>query len=137
MSGYRLKEYSKTALLLLCGREIFRLLRFFEAVYAPIYRDYDGDFVFDIEKNWQYTIAFADITLFVLVDEPKNLIDRDDGKSFSVDIETKKEEIESFKRAFDLSCIKRKHFININNKTIDDVHKIITGILFGSEMENC
>jgi thymidylate kinase len=102
-----------------------------EAVYAPIFRNYSGDFVFDIERSYQFTDVFQTIKLFIFVDEPENLINREDGNSFSVDPGIKQQEIDLFKEAYRKSLIPKKYFININGKSIDTVHLIIQQTLFG------
>jgi len=101
-----------------------------EAVYAPIFRGYSGDFVFDIEKSYRYTEVFPHIKLFVFVDEPKSLVEREDGNSFSIDLNIKQQEIDFFKEAYIKSHIMKKYFINIHKKSIEDVHREITEILF-------
>jgi len=90
-----------------------------EYVYGPIYRNYNGDFVFDLESEGY---------LIVLIDEPKNLIKRDDGKSFSIDLEKKRLEIQRFKEFYEKSNLK-KILININGKSIEEVHQIIIDFL--------
>jgi thymidylate kinase len=66
-----------------------------EHVYGKIYRNYDGSYVFDLEKKYQNLINT--IFLFVFIDKPENLVARDDGNSFSTMIEKKSMEIEKFK----------------------------------------
>jgi thymidylate kinase len=100
-----------------------------EYVYAPIYRDYSGSYVFEIEQEYLYNPFFKDIILFVLIDEPKNAIAREDGNSFSTDISVKQLEIDKFKKAFELSHIENKFLININGKSIKDVHNSILTFL--------
>lgn len=101
-----------------------------EYVYSPLYRNYSGEYIFDIEKKFEHTGILEKITLFTLVDEPESLIKREDGHSFSIELENKKREIELFKEAHKKSIIKRKFFMNIHDLRIEDVHRLIKEILF-------
>ena len=100
-----------------------------EYVYAPLYRNYSGEYVFDIEKKYSKSAFFNDIVLFVLVDKAENAISREDGHSFSIDIENKQKEIDGFKKAYELSYIKNKHLIDINGLSIAEVYNIIKKII--------
>lgn len=100
-----------------------------EFVYSPIYRNYSGSYVFGIEQEYKLNPFFNHIALIVLIDEPENVIGREDGNSFSTDIEIKKLEIDRFKLAYELTSIKNKLLININGKSIDDVHNLILNFL--------
>jgi hypothetical protein len=93
-----------------------------EVVYSPMYRDYDGSYVYDIEKKYQGNHRFWDeVYLITLIDEPSNLIARDDGLSFSVELDKKTCEIEAFCDAHMESRIEHKKLLNIKNKTPDEV----------------
>jgi hypothetical protein len=94
-----------------------------ESVYSPIYRKYDGDYVFRMEER--FDLSF--FTLFVFIADPETLVHREDGFSFSVDAEKKRLEIEGFKRAFELSHIPNKHLIDITGKDIKEVWEEIKG----------
>lgn len=103
---------------------IFNRSHLGEAVYSPLYRDYDGDYVFDIER--EYVDRLNDnLYLIVLTDDPETVIKRDDGMSFYKDIQGVTKEIEYFKRAFIKSLIKNKTLININNKSPREVNSEI------------
>jgi len=97
-----------------------------EYVYGPMYRHYNADYIFDIEEMYSHTEYFSKIKLFVFVDEPENLIKREDGQSFSIELENKQKEISLFKEAFAKSFISDKWLININNKSIDEISNAIT-----------
>lgn len=93
-----------------------------EMVYGNIYRGYSGDYVIDIEKKYHHILdLWNNLFLITLIDEPQNLISREDGLSFTTDLEKKKREIELFEFAHDTSTIKNKIIININNKNEDIV----------------
>jgi len=92
-----------------------------EYVYGPIYRGYDGNYVFNFENHKSF--------LIVLIDNPENLIKRDDGLSFSTDYNKKKLEIEKFKEFYEKSFIENKILINIEGRSINEVFEIIKNFI--------
>ena len=101
---------------------IFDRFHLGEFVYSPLYRNYNGDYVFELEKK--YMDFLSGTLLIVLIDDAENLIERDDGLSFSIDINQKKEEIKQFKKGYELSNL-NKMLINVKDKTIADVANIV------------
>lgn len=99
-----------------------------EMVYGQIYRNYNGDYVLDLELDY-YLDEIDDLFLFVFIDNPQNLISRDDGLSFSTNLDDKKEEIALFERFYSRSIIKNKKLININNKSINKVKEEILSFI--------
>lgn len=97
-----------------------------ECVYSPMYRNYSGEYVFTLESNMLHV---ADQFLFTFIDEPENLISRDDGLSFSTDLEKKKQEVELFISAHNKSNISNKLLVNINNKSIEEVTHLIVNFI--------
>ena len=93
-----------------------------ESVYSPLYRNYSGDYVFELEKIIENC---NEVYLIVLIDEAKNLLNREDGNSFTIELEKKQQEIDLFIEAFKKSSIKNKILININNKNQQQVFKEI------------
>lgn len=123
--------------------EMFKIINFFienkmnlilnrshlgEHVYSEKYRNYDGSYVFDLEKMFIDKIKNK-IFLVIFIDTPENILNREDGNSLSKDIENKKYEIEKFKEAFEKTIIPNKIIININNKSIEEIHKEIMKFL--------
>ena len=106
-----------------------------EYVYSPMYRNYDGYYVFALEQTILADKLSDNIYLFSFIDDPKKIIERDiargDGQSFSLDFDKKQEELNRFAEAFNLSGIYKKHLINIENKTIDEVADEINSAVFG------
>jgi len=101
-----------------------------EMVYAELYRGYSGDFVLDIEAKYPHN----DLMLITFVDEAENLIERDDGLSFTTDIDKKRKEIDLFVKAHNKSNIGYKLLININNMSIEEVtNKVIEFITLNSK----
>lgn len=79
-----------------------------ETVYAPLYRKYDGDYVFDIESSYNTDSA----RLILLISSNLDMV-TDDGLSF--DPANKLIEQQRFLRAFSLSQIKDKIIIDVHN----------------------
>lgn len=94
-----------------------------EYVYSPMYRDYDGSYVFDLEKDL-LGFEWAKVKLMLFTDDVKAVLkrdkDRNDGKSFTLDPEKKAEELEMFNKAFELSSLK-KHKIELKGRTPDEI----------------
>jgi hypothetical protein len=61
---------------------------------------------------------------------PEELLNREDGNSYSNNIEDKIIEVEKFKELTKLSNIRNKILININMKSIEEVHKEVIGFLY-------
>ena len=104
-----------------------------EMVYSPIYRDYSGDYVLDIEREYYNSMFWRNVYLFVFIDEPENAISRDDGESFTIDIEKKQDEINSFIEAYHKSLIINKTIINICDKNIEEVHNEIYNFIWSKD----
>lgn len=83
-----------------------------ECVYSPLYRNYNGDFVFEEEKTFLWQDNLKRIKLILFTDEVEAIIKRDkernDGLSFSLDPEMKKKELDLFDKAFEKSILNKK-----------------------------
>lgn len=96
-----------------------------ELVYGPEYRGYTGEYVLDIERKWHHIHSVWDnLILFTIVDKPERAIERDDGLSFSTDLDKKQKEIDAFLNAHNKSTIKHKYIINIETFNAEQVTKI-------------
>ena len=82
-----------------------------EVVYSPLYRNYSGEYVFGLEKL--YEPYLYNTRLLVFIDRAENLITRDDGLSFTAQLNKKTDEIERFTEAYNKSFL-RKALINID-----------------------
>lgn len=89
---------------------IFDRFHLGEIVYAPRYRGYNGEYVFDIEKMFRETVRSDDVLLILLTTSNFDFI-IDDGLSF--DVSKRQEEQEDFKRAFEMSLFKNKLLIDV------------------------
>jgi thymidylate kinase len=136
-----------------------------EAVYSPIYRNYDGSFIFPLELKYCYdnrlntdqtkniyspNLNWYNTKLIVFTENAQTLIDRDiargDNKSFSLNIENRKKELDLFEKAYNKSFLCKQlisitglneqqvweqkvlpflHTPNIHNKDINNEWKII------------
>jgi thymidylate kinase len=80
-----------------------------EYVYCPIYRGYEGEWIFDLEKSFfnRSNILPSHIKLFVFYDSDNSKLRmREDRNSFSNDDDGKmNKERERFLKAFDKSMI--------------------------------
>ena len=98
-----------------------------EMVYGPVYRGYTGEYVLDIERKFTHVHPVWDnLYLITLIDQPENLINRDDGLSFSIDIKKKETEINNFINAYEKSLIKNKLLINIVHSDAAKVSERVT-----------
>jgi len=97
------------------GRHIMNRAHLGECVYAPRYRGYGGDYVFDLERTFTNDCGsmFTETTLLVLLTTSDFSFIKDDGLSF--DFGKKEEEQEDFKRAFVKSTIKKKLMIDVSH----------------------
>jgi len=90
-----------------------------EYVYSPIYRGYEGDWIFDLEKSFLHGSDFykSNIKLFVFYDSNNsNLHLREDGNSLSKDSEENldKERVR-FLQAFKKSGISKKRMFDLSD----------------------
>jgi thymidylate kinase len=90
-----------------------------EYVYSPLYRGYEGDWIFELEKSFfgGSDIYQPRIKLFVFYDsENSRLRMREDGKSFSDnDFENMNKERDRFLKAFEESMILHKKLFNLSD----------------------
>lgn len=101
-----------------------------EFVYAPRYRQYDGSYVFDLEKRFVNDLGskFHETTLLVLLHTSDFSFIADDGLSF--DFEKKEEEQNDFIRAFERSIIKHKLMIDVNcNGKFVDQDRVLDAVV--------
>jgi hypothetical protein len=76
-----------------------------------MYRDYEADWVFDLEADMRDRDPkwFGESFLLVtMVLDPKKLIAREDGQSFSIELKNKETEMQRFIMAHGRSNISRK-----------------------------
>lgn len=91
---------------------IFDRFHLGECVYAPLYRGYSGDYVFEQEKFLRTKSPVCDIRLVLLVTSDFSFI-VDDG--LSIDFNKRKEEQDMFISAFHKSDIDNKIIIDVNH----------------------
>ena len=97
------------------ARVIFDRAHLGECVYSPIYRNYSGDYVYDLERN--HGMASNATTKLILLVENMFISEHfiDDGLSF--DITKRQQEQDLFEEAFDKSIIKNKQIIHVTDTT--------------------
>jgi hypothetical protein len=86
-----------------------------EAVYAHRYRNYSGEYVFDLEQNFRThdNDCFSNSTLLVLLTTTSFEFIKDDGLSF--DFSKKEDEQMDFIKSFERSIIKNKLMIDVHD----------------------
>lgn len=94
-----------------CIKMIFDRAHLGEYVYAKRYRDYDGDYVFNLEYEWAVD-KLEHTKLILLTTSNFNFIG-DDGQSF--DVTKREEEQEDFKIAFNRSLFQNKVMVDVHD----------------------
>jgi thymidylate kinase len=95
------------------ARVIFDRAHLGECVYSPIYRNYSGDYVYDLECY--HGMDHNDSTKLILLVENMSISEHfvDDGLSF--DITKRQQEQDLFEEAFHKSIIKNKQIICVTD----------------------
>lgn len=85
-----------------------------EFVYSPLYRGYQGDYVFDLEKV--YGLGQRDDVRLILLTEDMDIASHfvDDGQSLGP-VQKRREEQTLFVKAFHRSCIRDKRIISVTD----------------------
>lgn len=84
-----------------------------EMVYAPLYRGYDGNYIYDIERRFLSKMTNEnDVRLILLTTSNFDML-VDDGLGF--DFSKKEEEQKRFVDAFNKSNIKNKVIVDVHN----------------------
>lgn len=111
---------------------IFDRCHLSEYVYSPMYRGYDGYYIFASERRIVPTKDYVKLVLFT--DTAENVIERDkkrgDGLSFSLDVDKKREELQKFEEAFEESSIEKKKLITVGKRSIGDISKELIDFVF-------
>lgn len=103
-----------------------------EMVYGPIYRGYTGEYVLDIEKEFiNYKPIWDNLFLITLTDKAERLIEREDGESFSIDLDKKLTELANFRHAHESSNIVHKYTVDIETFDADAVGQIVIDYIEG------
>ena len=114
---------------------IFNRSHLGESVYAPLYRNYLGDYVFKIEEEYIEDLK-SNLYLVVLINEPSILISREDGDSLSKSEEDIAKEKQMFERAYFESKIQNKILIDCGVDSPAEIAQIIKDFILDSENEN-
>jgi thymidylate kinase len=107
---------------------IFNRSHLGESVYAPLYRGYSGDYVFDIEQRHIQDLR-DNVYLITMVNSPDILITRDDGQSLYSNRDELVAEIDGFVRAHRKSQIKNKLLLDVGTMEPAEVAAIIKQFL--------
>lgn len=100
-----------------------------ERVYGPMYRpEIDTDYIWDLEN--QYKIhQKSNIGLILLYDSSFKNLERDDGDSYTTDLDKSEKEVTLFKRAWYETSIRKKIMIDIAGKNEDQVFEEIKSFI--------
>lgn len=131
--SYSQKMYDDMFKLMIASKDkdinlIFNRSHLGESVYSPLYREYSGDYVFDIEKKYVKQLR-KELYLITLTNDPHTILKRDDGLSFYGNEEEVKAEVDGFNRAHRLSKIKNKLKIHLGTMSAEEVSNIIVHFL--------
>jgi thymidylate kinase len=114
LSVYQQESFRNSMLIAKSGaRVIFDRWHLGECVYAPMYRKYSGDYVFDLEKS--FDMDTVDVRLILLVEDfgvARHFVD--DGESLGA-VEKREEEQHRFVAAFNKSIIPDKRIICVTD----------------------
>jgi len=100
---------------------IFDRFHLGEFVYSPVYRNYNGSYVFEYEQK----ILNSEVYLILLISSDLKILEkREDGNSISRgNFSFLEKEQNLFLEAFNLSRIKNKLIIDIKDKSAEEVYK--------------
>lgn len=95
---------------------IFNRAHLGEYVYAPMYRGYDGSYVFDLEDHFIHDLGsdFHETTLLVLLHSSDLSFITEDGHSLG-GLEKREAEIVAFLKAFERSRIQHKLALDVSD----------------------
>lgn len=98
------------------ARIIFNRAHLGEYVYAPMYRQYDGSYIFDLEDHFINDLGsdFHETTLLVLLHTTDFSFITEDGHSLG-GLEKREAEVISFLKAFERSRIQHKVALDVND----------------------
>lgn len=92
-----------------------------EFVYGQEFRNYDSKLIKNkilaLEIYYLKRILDIDFYLITLTADPDFFLNKEDGKSFSQNLEQKTKELKLFKEAFEFSLIKNKKMIKVDKET--------------------
>jgi thymidylate kinase len=110
---YQRHSFMNSMMIAKHGRIIFDRWHLGEAVYAPLYRKYSGDYVFDLEMEMQ--LDTIDLRLILLTEDFETSRHfTDDGQSLG-SVEARQQEQNMFIQAFHRSIIKDKRIVCVTD----------------------
>ena len=113
---YQKSSFINSMLMVKSGaRIIFDRWHLGEAVYSPLYRGYNGDYVFELEKKFELDQQ-TNLRLILLVEDfSKSKHFNDDGQSLG-SVENRSKEQEMFINAFNKSIIADKSIVKVTSE---------------------
>jgi thymidylate kinase len=103
-----------------------------ENVYGRKYRQYNPEWIFDLEREFDYH-KDSEIYLILLIADPAFLLKNEDGLSLSNKLEDKQEELELFIKSFTKSVIPNKICISVDSngeyRNIVEIQNVVSHFL--------
>lgn len=94
-----------------------------EVVYSPMYRNYSGEYVYELENKYDLSNLYL-VTL--ITSDIESIINRDDNNSLSKNsIDLIRDEINNFVKATNKSNIKNKLILDVSNLSINNIFEKI------------
>ena len=105
-----------------------------ECVYGPLYRGYEGYYIFDLEKMYMKDLK-SNLYLITLYDNAEVLLSREDGDSFTNEQALKIKECNLFISAHNKSNIVHKLLLNVNGMSKDEVSTICSEFINNAQID--
>jgi thymidylate kinase len=86
-----------------------------EYVYSQMFREGDPEILKEKLIKFEEDFLSYDVTLITLTADPEFALDKEDGQSFSQNLEEKTKEIKLFEEAHDFSLIKSKLWLRVDD----------------------
>lgn len=83
-----------------------------EDVFGPLFRNQDADYIYNLEELYFQNITVKGI---LLIDDPEKLVEREDGQSHTVELDTLQKVSNRFQNVFNKSLMDDKMIYHISN----------------------
>lgn len=94
---------------------LFNRFIYGEYVYGHMFRSLDKDVIMEYLYTYERRYLLnKHVNLIMLTADPEFFLSKEDGNSFSKNLEQKTKELELFKEVFDKSLIPKKYMIKVN-----------------------
>jgi thymidylate kinase len=94
-----------------------------ETIWGPMYRKYDTEFIFQMERD--YLADLPNVFMVLLTDTSERLMARDDGKSLTQSAAELDAVRAKFVQSFDRSSIQNKKHVKLEEVKFEDVFQTV------------